>query len=409
MIPGLEPISVNSLAFALLSLSLIALAWSKYKHLFPIGFTIGSGLLIATWLSPLDLAALMLFLIPPYVAIRMMWGKPRYAASLIAAMVILWEVILFVYLRKYQWAGDTGWLDHPIAIIGLSYILFRVIHLLVEAPGLGHLPFSLHLYGSYVLAFWTLLSGPIQRYEAFYEGMGTIGRPSTDHTLAAAHRGVNGLIKAFLVAPVFLKSSDLSALGESGTDWIDFAIVFYSYPIYLYLNFSGYTDLMIAIARLCCMTTLPENFNRPYLARNVQDFWSRWHMSFGVWIRHYVFTPLSKDLLSRTSPSVHNMMLAFIVIVTFVIVGMWHGTTSNFLIFGILHGAAIIFTALYGKLLRSLLGKAGRKAFESHPVINSLSTVLCFHFVCATILLFPNSADDVANALIHFSAQLSTP
>ena len=385
---GVDPISADSLAFATIALGLIALAWSDARRWFPAGLALGSVVVLATWLDPLDLAALALFIVPPYFAIRRLWGRNQGAVARTAVAVIICE-----------WVGDAGWLDHPIAIIGLSYMLFRVVHLIVEAPNLGHLSFSPLRYGTYILAFWTLLSGPIQRYDAFVEGMSTVGRPAFDDTLSAAHRMVNGLIKAFVIAPIFLMSSDIGALTAADANWMDFAIVLYSYPIYLYLNFSGYTDIVISIARLCGVNTLPENFNRPYLARNLTDFWSRWHMSFGTWIRHYVFTPLSKWLLGATSPAAHNAMLAISVVVTFLIVGAWHGTTLNFLIFGLLHAGAIIGVAFYGGILKSLLGRQRRRAFEAHIMVRTLSTIVCFHFVAATVLLFPNSVSTIASTL----------
>lgn len=399
---GIDPISADSLAFAIVSLGLITLAWSDARRFFPVGLALGSVAVLATWLDLLELAALALFIVPPYIAIRRLWGKNQGAVARTAIAMIVWEVLFFIYLRKYEWVGDVSWLDHPVAIIGLSYMLFRVVHLVVEAPNLGHLTITPFQYGTYIIAFWTLLSGPIQRYEDFVQGMGTVGRPVFDDALPAAHRMVNGLIKAFVIAPIFLRSSDIGALTAADANWLDFVIVLYSYPIYLYLNFSGYTDIVIAIARLCGVNTLPENFNRPYLARNLPDFWSRWHMSFGTWIRHYVFTPLSKWLLSATPPAAHNAMLAISVMVTFLIVGAWHGTTLNFLIFGLLHAGAIIVSAFYGGVLKSLLGRQRRKAFEAHIMVRILSTTVCFHFVAATVLLFPNSVSSLASTLKIF-------
>ncbi len=402
MIPGLPPISVDSLAFAILGLGMILLAWSKRRHLFMAMLGAVSVLMVLTWLSPLDAAALLLFVVPPYFVTRFLWGKKN--ANVMAALsgMVAWEVLLFVYLRKYEWVGEATYLDHPIAIIGLSYILFRVLHLIVEAPNLGHLPFGGLRFMAYIFAFWTLLSGPIQRYEAFSSGMETIGRPTNEAALAAGHRAVNGLIKAFLIAPIFLSASNLDALGEDGATWLDLLIVVYSFPIYLYLNFSGYTDVVIAIARLCGMTTLPENFNRPYLARNIQDFWGRWHMSFGDWIRHYIFIPLSKTLLEKTNTNLHGLMLAFSVIVSFVIIGAWHGTTSNFVIFGLLHGLAIIVGEIYGRILKSLVGRKRKKSFEKHPAVQGAAMVLCFNYVAVTAVLFPNSITEISTVFGQF-------
>jgi D-alanyl-lipoteichoic acid acyltransferase DltB (MBOAT superfamily) len=159
---------------------------------------------------------------------------------------------------------------------------------------------------------------------------------------------------------------------------------------------------MIAIARLCGVTTLPENFDRPYLARNLLDFWGRWHISFGIWIRHYVFTPLSKNLLTATPPRLQEAALIACVIVTFLIIGAWHGTTLNFLVFGLMHGIGIVVTGIYGWVLKNALAREARKRWEQHRVVHALSVILCFHYVAATILLFPNSVQDVVNVLRDF-------
>ena len=401
---GITPIAVNSLPFIAIAIGLAMLAWSRWRGGFLFALAAASLLVVLSWARPLDILALSLFLVPPYVAVRIAWGKPSFKSSPMILILIVWEVVLFIYLRKYEWTVGLDWLEHPVTVIGLSYMLFRVIHLLVEAPALSHLPFSILRYATYMLAFWTLLSGPIQRYEAFCQGLESVGRPDTTDVLAASHRAINGLIKAFLIAPIFLKAANLQALGAPGADWLDFAIIFYSYPIYIYLNFSGYTDFMIAIARLCGVNTLPENFNRPYLARNLLDFWGRWHISFGTWVRTYVFTPLSTKLIRNTPRSMHNVILAMIVVITFLIVGAWHGTTLNFLLFGLLHAAGILIAGAYGRILKSVLSREVRKAFESHPVVHILSVVLCFHYVAATILLFPNSATDLIAVIGEFAA-----
>jgi len=409
MIPSVAPIAVNSIPFAVLSLGMVLLAWSRARGIFPLALAAASAAMLASWLRPLDALALCLFALPPYVLIRAIWGKERFARAYVPMLAICWQVGLFVYLRQYEWISGLEWLEHPVAIIGLSYMLFRIVHLIVDAPYLGHLPLGPVGYVGYLFAFWTLLAGPIQRYEAFIQGLGTVGRPETGDALAAGHRAVNGLIKAFLIAPVFLEASDIGALAGPGAGWIDLAIVFYSYPVYLYLNFSGYTDLMIAIARLCGVNSLPENFNRPYLARSVQDFWTRWHMSFGTWIRHYIFTPLSKRLLSAAPARLHNLLLAASVLITFFVVGAWHGTTSNFLVFGLLHGIAIIVTSVYGRLLKSALPRERRRAFEKHPVVHGASVFLCFHYVCATLVFIPNTVDAIAGALGGFFAAAGLP
>ena len=241
---------------------------------------------------------------------------------------------------------------------------------------------------------------------SFCAGVDAVGRPQTSDVLAAGHRAINGLFKAFLIAPVFLKASDLQALTAPGADWLDFAIVFYSYPIYIYLNFSGYTDFMIAIARLCGVITLPENFNRPYLARNLLDFWGRWHISFGTWIRTYVFTPLSTALISpvfaedpyadacadRCRDVHHRRRMAR------------HDDELYRL------RPASRRRNPPDRPLRTDFekrsGPGNPQKFEGHPAVHAIAVIVCFHYVAATILLFPNSVADLTEVLGQFLSNM---
>ena len=400
--PFVEPVTADSLAFATLFALMICVAWSRARAWFLPALLVCSCAVLATWLKPLDLLVLALFLGVPFLLIRSLWGNQGAHTRRLAAIVILSQTVVFIYLRKYEWIGDYPWLDHPVAIVGLSYMLFRIIHLIIEAPYLGHLSFGPVRYVTYVTSFWTIISGPIQRYEDFTTGLKEIGRPEPAEVVQAGHRLINGLIKAFVIAPIFLKMSDISVVGAPDANWLDFAIVLYAYPAYLYLNFSGYTDLVVAGSRLCGFRTMPENFNKPYLARNLLDFWSRWHMSFGTWIRQYVFNPMSKHLLHWGPRRFENLFLAFSILATFILVGVWHGTTANFVVFGLLHGLGIILISFYGYSLKALIGPKRRRAFLEHPFVKGVSVLFCFHFVCGTILLFPNRIEELHTAFGQF-------
>ena len=397
-------IGVNHVLFAVAASALIMLAWSRWQRGFLWALGGISLLVLASWLSWGEAVAAVVFLAPPYLAAAYLWGRPEKGAMPVIGWVVAYQVVAFIILRRYDWLGGTTLFNHHLAIIGLSYMLFRVIHLVVEAPYLGHQPFGPWRYITYVTAFWTLLSGPIQRYDAFCQGLGSVGRPTDAEAMAMAHRTVNGLIKAFVVAPLFLPLSNLDLLRAPNAGWADFAIVFYAYPIYLYLNFSGYTDVMIGVSRLCGMKTMPENFNRPYLSRNIQDFWTRWHISFGLWIKAFVFTPVMKRLIAAGGRGRENLMMVLAVVFTFLVVGAWHGTAYSFLVFGLLHGLGVVAAAIWGGFLKRWLGRQGRKAFESHVVVRALAILLCFHYVCATLALVPNDLGNLVETLRLFAA-----
>ena len=116
-------------------------------------------------------------------------------------------------------------------------------------------------------------------------------------------------------------------------------LMLYLYLFYLYMNFSGYCDIVIAGASLVGLR-LPENFNQPFLARNILDYWSRWHITLGHWIRDYLFTPFYKAGAERF-PAILSAVAVIGYFVAFTLAGIWHGSTWNFLIYGLLHGAAL--------------------------------------------------------------------
>jgi len=402
VIPGLVPMTPGAVSFLALSGALVLLAWSPWRGRFIVGLALAAVVMLASWLRPLDALALGLFLAGPYLAAEILWGRKDLGGGAVSWIVLVWQIALFLVVKRYGGFDLLGGLGHPVSIIGASYILFRQIHLVVDAPYIGHLPFSALRYLSYTSSPWTLIAGPIQRYDAFCKGLDLIGRPQTEDVRKAANRVVNGLIKAFVFAPLFLAPSSVGTLALPESDWIDFFIVLYGYPVYLFLNFSGYVDIVIGAARLCGFTTLPENFNRPYLARNPAEFWTRWHMSFGIWVRHYVFTPLSTFLIKRAPPRFGGLMMAITVMVTFYLVGLWHGPTSNFVVFGLLQGAGVVVSASFGRWLKRRVGKTTHKAIEAHQGLRWLAISLCFSFTCATFLFLNNSVGDVIGSLLAF-------
>lgn len=399
MIPGLLPLAPNTVGFLAAAGSLILLAWSPWRRWFLQALVTASLLVAATWLRPLDAVALFAFLAVPYMAAAAFWGRKDAAIEPITIAVLAWQVALFLIVKRYAWFDVLGYLDYPVSMIGVSYIMFRQIHLIVNAPFLGHLPFGMTHYLGFMLSPWTLIAGPIQQYDAFCNGLEHIGRPENADLLKDFHRIVNGLIKAFVFAPLFLEPSKVTLLTQPDADWIDFFVVLYGYPVYLYLNFSGYVDVVIGSARLAGFTTLPENFNRPYLARNPADFWTRWHISFGIWVRHYVFTPLSLKLIQRTSARWEGLMMALAVMITFFLVGAWHGTTSNFIAFGLLQGGGVVTASSFGRWLKRRLGAERNKALENHQGVRWASVFVCFHFTCATFLTLNNSIDEIIGSL----------
>ncbi|HSZ59620.1 MAG TPA: MBOAT family O-acyltransferase, partial [Tepidisphaeraceae bacterium] len=156
---------------------------------------------------------------------------------------------------------------------------------------------------------------------------------------------------------------------------------------------AGYTDVMIGIGGLLGFK-LPENFNRPFLARNVLDFWDRWHISVTHWIRDYIFMTSYKSAATHF-PRAARYWSYFLLFVALFLAGVWHGTTSGFVIFGALNGLGAAAVRAYGDLLRGQLGGAGLKVYLQNRTIRWIAVLATLHYVCFCMLFFALTPHEV--------------
>ncbi len=144
----------------------------------------------------------------------------------------------------------------------------------------------------------------------------------------------------------------------------------YGYSIQIYCDFSGYSDMAIGLAALLGFK-LPINFNSPYKAKNITDFWRRWHISLSTWLRDYLYISMGGNRRGKIRTYFNLMM-------TMLLGGLWHGAATKFIIWGGLHGLALAFHKIWMKYVKISLGKFG----------SVLSVVLTFHFVAFCWLYF---------------------
>jgi D-alanyl-lipoteichoic acid acyltransferase DltB (MBOAT superfamily) len=160
------------------------------------------------------------------------------------------------------------------------------------------------------------------------------------------------------------------------------------YPIFLYANFSGYIDIVIALARLM-RVRLPENFDRPFSASSFIDFWNRWHITLSTWLKTYVYNPLLIALMRRfTSPAIEPVLGVFSFFVTFFLVGLWHGRTSEFITFGVLQGGGVAINKIWQLSLARALSRKGYKALAANPVYIAAGRGLTFSWFAFTLFWF---------------------
>ncbi|MCH5337079.1 MAG: MBOAT family protein, partial [Campylobacter sp.] len=154
----------------------------------------------------------------------------------------------------------------------------------------------------------------------------------------------------------------------SSYNFVELLSAIYAYAVQIYCDFSGYVDLVSAFA-LMLGFTLPLNFNMPYLAKNLKDFWARWHISLSTFIRDYIYIPLGGSRKGKIK-TILNLLIAF------ALSGIWHGSTINFLIWGLLHGLGVVFIHLISATSFSL------------KKIPALGRFITFQFVCFAWIFF---------------------
>lgn len=236
--------------------------------------------------------------------------------------------------------------------IGISFFTFQKITYTVDVYRKVHAPLKRIVdYAMYILMFPHLIAGPIVRFNLVADQIeDRRSNESVDNRLNGFFRFVIGLSKKVLIANVLGAEVDrifaLDALSlSSGLAWT--GIIAYAFQIYF--DFSGYSDMAIGLALLIGFK-FPENFNNPYISQSITEFWRRWHMTLGRFMREYLYIPLGGNRVS-------TVRLYFNLWIVFFLSGLWHGAAWNFLAWGAFHGLFLVADRLF---LLKFLEKIGK-------------------------------------------------
>jgi alginate O-acetyltransferase complex protein AlgI len=162
-----------------------------------------------------------------------------------------------------------------------------------------------------------------------------------------------------------------------------------TYSAYIFLDFSGYSDIAIGTAYMIGIKT-PENFNAPYLSLNISDFWKRWHITFSSFLTLYVFKPIIKLLNSVIHPKRRLLVSVLGYLLTFIICGLWHGSTINFLYWGLWHGIGLAIYKIWDVKIKP------NKTFFASEAYKGISIAITFIFVTVGWLFFHYSTEQLA-------------
>ncbi len=267
-----------------------------------------------------------------------------------------------VLLEKFGVSGSIQW-TKLVLPIGISFYTFETLTYVIDVYRGVHKPLkNFWDYQLYIILFPKLIAGPIIRYHEIADQIpDRSSRDNVDEKLMGFYRFCLGLGKKVLIANTMAAFAD-SVYGDpvtgenaldptlvtSATAW--FAAI--AYTLQIYFDFSGYSDMAIGLGRMIGFR-FPENFNNPYVSESITDFWRRWHMSLGNWMRNYLYIPLGGNRVS-------NARLYFNLWLVFLLSGLWHGAAWGFIVWGVWHGFFLVIERLFLLKLTSRIGKFPR-------------------------------------------------
>ena len=312
-------------------------------------------------------------------------------------------ILGFLSFFKYQSLQDLllGRSGRPVrvadhlSLLGISYLSFKAIHAVLEAYQGTLARLDALRFLNYMTFFPAFISGPINRYQHF--AAPEAARPWQADLKAGGRRIVDGLFKKFvlvtLVFPYVLTTRPLTAMFPG-----EVVVGLYASALYFYFDFAGYSDLAIGSARLMGLP-LPENFNWPFLQKNIRDLWSNWHMSLTGWLIDYVYWPTVRKLRNLSFFKPRPVLLSIVGMnVTFIACGLWHGEAFHFVVWGAYHGLGISVLNLYQRRKRRIRSPALQRYFAS-GYSRWLGALATFNFFAVGIALFLLDLDQVSTLL----------
>lgn len=257
------------------------------------------------------------------------------------------------HILEYFGAKHLEWTQVALPI-GISFFCFETLTYSIDAyRGVIKPLEKLTDYYLYIFFFPKLIAGPIVKFNLIEKQIPADGRV-TDHLniVEGFGRFCIGLAKKVLIANTMAEFADsylnggIESLNQLNSTSAWLAII--SYTMQIYFDFSGYSDMALGMARMFGFN-LPENFNNPYTAKSITEFWRKWHMTLGAWMKEYLYIPLGGNKVSK-----YKMYLNLWIV--FLVSGLWHGASWNFVIWGAFHGFFLIMDRLF---LEKFLNKAG--------------------------------------------------
>ena len=339
-----------------------------------------------------------------FLALHVQPGQARALPAVLAGLLLAWAVLrwaarpgsgpwpvvigglgvlgLFL-LHKLPHVGarlGASRAESVLAAVGFSYVALRLIDVVRAVRDGRHGPPDLPSTINYLLPFHMIAAGPIQSYDDFVAQPGVPPPPTASRSLVALERIALGLFKKFILANYI----DRIFLTGFQAPMPYFLFEVQMNYVWLFLDFSAYSDVAVGLGMLMGVAT-PENFHRPYLARNVIEYWERWHISLSQFIRRNLFIPIQLALMRSTEGRAPLTAASVAFTVSFLLCGLWHSISWPWLAWGACQAAGLVACNYYKYTLQKRLGRKGVKEYLADRRIKAAAVVLTFEFAAAVV------------------------
>ena len=340
---------------------------------------------------------------------------------------VLWQMLWVWTYKIYRKTGDSKWLFYLhialsilplffvkvtpaiyghqsfLGFLGISYLTFRSVGMIIELRDGVLKEFSLWEFLRFMLFMPTFSSGPIDRFKRFNEDYETI--PERDELLDMLETSVQyimlGFLYKFILAHIFgsmiLPPLKQYALQMGGIFNLPTLGVMYVFGLDLFFDFAGYSMFALAISNLMGIKS-PINFNKPFVSRDLKEFWNRWHMSLSFWFRDFVFMRLVTVLIRNKVFKNRNTTSSVAYIINMLVMGFWHGVTWYYIAYGLFHGLGLVVNDAWLRKKKTVNKERKKKNLPLLPDnkwTQAVGIFITFNVVMFSFLIFSGFLNDL--------------
>lgn len=348
----------------------VSLKWYRsFVTLFFVGF--------AMYNSPKAIAYLVAYCIIEFILVKgYLKIRERYGRNEKWYMTFLILSLMPLIINKISSLGNLG----IFSFLGVSYLTFKTVQMIIEIyDGLIKEIDSLE-YFNFLLFFPCLTSGPIDRSRNFSKYYNEV-LPKEEY-LNMVGIGIDkilvGLVYKLILATAFYQ---IMVWGGSKPLLLSNVIYMYSYGFYLFFDFAGYSLMAVGASYIFGIKT-PDNFNKPFVSHDMKEFWDRWHMSLSYWFRDFIFSRLMMRFIKKKTFKSKLTGASVGFIVNMGIMGVWHGLSWQYILYGLYHGILLALTEIYQKKCPL------HKKYKKNKVYRLISWFITFNLVMFGFFIF---------------------